>query len=322
MGKLPMDRTETTSAEAILKDELARGNRALRGVAPVISHLLETSGPALVSDAIVARLRGMLADLARQLLAVGPNPARRDVVEPLAIDALADTLAGDPALIGHLYALAMEGHLTERLQQRVSLDPVLSPLLQELIASDQPATAELAMSVLAAQSRFVQSQRRMELPIGELPSELFLRVLELFADCPAGLLAADAAQACTTLKRHFDEGAGRIGLLARLISSMRAGAVATLDLDHAGLALFASGLSALTAQPRDLAVFSCHEGQTARLAISLRAAGLPPEAIEAQFVLLGPLAMLPSGITGMPPERAQALLMADELAELPLGVMP
>ena len=321
MGKVPMDRTETTSAEAILKDELARGDRALRGVAPVISHLLESSGPALVSDGIVARLRGMLADLAKQLLDAASETPHHAAADPVSIDALADALAGEGALIGHLYALAMEGYLTERLEQRVSLDPVLSPLLQELIASDQAATADLAMSVLAAQTRFTQSQRRMELPIGELPSDIFLMALDVFDAAPTGLPTANVSRALTHLKRDYDEGAGRIGLLSRLVSSMHRGAIAALNLEHAGFALFTTGLAALTAQPRDLAVFSCHEAQTARLALGLRAAGLAPEAIEAQFMLLGALDAVPSAIGVMPPERAQAILVAGELGDTLLGAM-
>lgn len=312
MGNVPMDRTETTSVEAILKDELARGNRALRSVAPVISHMLDASGPALVSDAIVARLRGMLADLARQLLAAGSENNRRAPDNQEDIDALADALAGDSAVIGHLYALAMEGHLTERLEQRAALDPVLSPLLQELIASEQPSVAELAMNTLAAQSRFIQSQRRMELPLAELPSELFVSVLEQLETSRLAMDPPAVSRALAVLKRNYDEGAGRIGLLARLVSSMGGGAVAALRLEHAGLALFTSAIAALTRQSRDLAVFACHEGQSARLALSLRASGLDAEAVEAQFLALGSGGALSGDIAAMAPDRAQALLSSGE----------
>ncbi|MHA7818416.1 MAG: hypothetical protein ACX930_02090 [Erythrobacter sp.] len=312
MGNVSMDRTETTSVEAILKDELARGNRALRSVAPVISHMLEASGPSLVSDAIVARLRGMLADIARQLLVAGREGAGRGVVDPDDIDSLAEALAADSAIIGHLYALAMEGHLTDRLEHRASLDPVLSPLLQELIASDKPATAELAMNTLAAQSRFIQSQRRMELALAELPSELFLAVLTQFEAAKLAMDPPAISRALVALKRQYDEGAGRIGLLARLVSSMHGGAVASLQIEHAGLALFVSAIAGLTKQSRDLAVFACHEGQSARLAISLRAAGLGAEGIETQLILLGSGGGLPADMASMPPERAQALLSSGE----------
>lgn len=315
MGEVAMDRTETTRVEAILKDELARGNRALRGVAPVVAHLLESSGAMPVSDAIVARLRGMLSHLARQLLAAArPGPLREPLAEG-AVDRLADVLAGDEVVLGHLYALAMEGHLTDRLEHRVSLDPVLSPLLQELIASDDPSTAELAMSTLAAQSRFVQSQRRMELGVGELPSSVFARVLEAYEDAMQAEDPPAVTRALLVLRKDYDEGAGRQGLLARLVTAMRGGAIAALALDHAGLALFASAMAALSRQPRDLAVLACHERQAARLALSLRAAGLEAEAIERQFLLLEPVELVPHGLATMPPERARTLLAGSEVAD-------
>ena len=314
MNELSMDRIGTTSVEAILRDELARGNRALGGVAPVISHMLESSGHALVSDAIVARLRGMLGHLARQLLSAGLSMPQRDTLDDHMVDRAADTLAGDTALLNHLYAVAMEGHLTERLEQRSSVDPVLSPLLQELIASDQPAIAELAMNTLAAQSRFTQSQRRMELPLGELPAELFLNVLKRFRKTASVADAAAMSQSISVLKGKFDEGAGRLGLLTRLVSSMRGGAVAALELDHAGLALFTTGIAVLTRQPRNLAILACHERQAARLALSLRAGGLSAEAIERQFLLVEPSEMLPDGISEMPSDRARELLAMSDIS--------
>jgi len=315
MGDVAKNRTETTSVEAILRDELARGNRALSGVAPVISHMLESSGHSMVSDAIVARLRGMLMDLARQLIVAstnnGPLSLDRRGTNDI-IDHVADLLAGSNDLLGHLYALGMEGYLTERLEHRSSVDPVLSPLLQELIASDQAAVAELAMTALAAQSRFTQCQRRMELPLGELPSELFLSVVKRFKKSVDPADNDRVGQAMKVLKNQYDEGAGRLGLLARLVSSMRGGAVAALELDHAGFALFTTGIAALTRQPRDLAVLACHERQAARLALSLRAGGLNADAIERQFLLIEPREMLPHGIATMSPERARTLLGVSE----------
>lgn len=308
MGRLSMDRSQTTYVDAILRDELARGNRALRGVAPVIAHLLDSDGAAVVSDAIVARLRGMLSDLAAQLMrAAGSDHAENDK--------LAEILAGDESLIDHLYALAMEGHLTDRLEVRDAIDPVLSPLLQELIASDQPPTAELAMTALAAQSRFCQSQRRMELPIGELPPHLFAGALERFETAQLDLDRAQVEEGLSALRREYDEAAGRISLLARLVASMRGGALAALDIGHAGVALFASALASLTRQERDLALFACHERQAVRLALSLRAAGAEPALIESQLAVLGGTQALPSGIADMPQDHARELLASDSLSE-------
>lgn len=291
--------------ELVLKNELARSDQALRGVPPVLTHMLANAGHTLVSDAIVARLRGMLGALATQLLAAKADTARPQD-DTREVDRLADGLARDSVVLSFCYALAIEAHLADRLEQRSSIDPVLSQLMQELIASQDRATGELAMSALAAQSRFIQSQRRMELPLAELPAELFHAVLKRWEAHDRSDPAL--APAIKTLKAGYDEGASRVGLLARLVSSMRGGAIAALELDHAGLALFVSALSNLSRQPRELAIIACHEQQAARLALSLRAAGLEPAALERQFLLLDPSERLPGDIGSITPERAAALL--------------
>lgn len=313
MGKMATDTDNSLAdaearipaVEAALRNELVRGDRALSGVPPVLSHMLATSGKSLVSDAIVAKIRGMLGSLASQLLSAR-NPTARQPADPRDTDRLSDRLANDSVVLSYCYALAMEGQLAERLEQRTSIDPILSPLLQELIASDDAATAELAMSALAAQSRFVQSQRRMDLALAELPAELFYAVLKRWEVHDRSDPAI--APAIKRLKTSYDEGAGRVGMLARLTASMRGGALAGLDLEHAGLAMFVSALSRLSNQPRELAILACHEHQAVRLALSLRAAGLDPAAIEEQFMLLEPASRLPSDIGAIAPERASAML--------------
>ena len=159
MGEDTMDLADGAIVEAILREELARESRALGSVVPVLRHLLASDGHRLVSDAILARVRGMLSDLAAQLIAAaaGRDPALRLAADsdPQPRDALAEALAGDARLLAHCHALAAESQLAERLHQQSAIDPVLSPLLQELIASDEPVIAELAMATLAAQSRFI-----------------------------------------------------------------------------------------------------------------------------------------------------------------------
>jgi len=310
MGEETMDLAADHAVEAILRDELAREARALGSVVPVLRHLLGSEARGLVSDAILARVRGMIFDLASQVCAAseGRDPATRlsgaDLAAP---ERLAEALMADEALLAFCHALAAEGLIAERLHQHSAIDPVLSPLLQELIASEDPAIAGLAMSTLAAQSRFMQSQRRMELPLGELPPELFHAVIASTAN-PGGL---------RKVQNDYDEASSRLGLLARLVSAMRRGMVAALSLDHAGLALFASALAAHTRLPRESCVIACHEGQGARLALALRSAGLGLPAMERQFLLVEPSARMPRAIAELSPERARLMLDADDPAGYP-----
>ena len=307
MGEETMDLAADAAVEAILRDGAAREARALTAVVPVLRHLLGAEAQGLVNDALLARVRGMILDLAGQLLAAqaGRDPATRMAADdPAALDRLAGGLMADEALLAHCHALAAESLIAERLHQRHAVDPVLSPLLQELIASEDGAVAALAMAALAAQSRFVQGQRRMELPLGELPAELFhallARVQVGFGE-GAGLVR---------LQTGYDEATSRLGLIARLVAAMRRGSVAALGLDHAGTALFASALAAHTRKARSEAVLACHEGQGIRLALLLRAAGLSPTAIERQLVMIDPAARLPRSLDELSPERAAALLGA------------
>ncbi|MFN5779780.1 MAG: hypothetical protein ACK44O_09970, partial [Novosphingobium sp.] len=98
--------------------------------------------------------------------------------DPAAVDQVIATLVERAALLNHIHAQALEFQLGERLQARIALDPVLSPLLQALIASPDSTTAASAMALLAAQARYVQAQRRMQLPVGELPADLFHAILQ------------------------------------------------------------------------------------------------------------------------------------------------
>ena len=309
MVKQKMDMAGDDAVEAILRDGAARELRALSAVVPVLRHLLGAEARGLVSDALLARVRGMIVDLSAQLLAArsGHDPASRSGSEDrAAVDGLAATLFADERLLTHCHALAAESLIGERLQQRHGIDPVLTGLVQELIASQDSGVSALAMQTLAAQSRFVQSQRRMELPLGELPAELFHAVLA------CAQTATGEGAGLSRLQSGYDEAMSRLGLLARLVSAMRRGAVAALALDHAGIALFASALAAETRSARHHAVLACHEGQALRLALMLRTAGQAPAMIGRQLELVDPAASLPEILAALSPERAAALLGADE----------
>ena len=295
--------------ETVLRAELAQGDAMIGSITPILRHLLSSEDHSVFSDEIVARVRGSAGDVARQLLAeAGQGQDGEPGNEPAApaLEALTHELIAAPAFLAHLHSSALEWQLTQRLQSRLSLDPVLSPLLQALIASSDAVTAGLAMNLLAAQSRFVQNQRRMRLPLGELPGDLLhtaLLAMRALADNDEAAAAAESA-----IRERYDEGRSRLGLMARLITGMGGGAVAALAVSHAGVALFASALALASGQDRDLAILSTNDGQLARLALALRAAGLKPAGVAEQFVALHPEVTLPEGIDALGSDRAASIL--------------
>lgn len=308
--------THDPAVEAVLRHELAQGDEALAGVAPVLAHMLASPGQALVSDDIVARMRGMLGDLARQLVQAqeqiaGSRSSRLDLRN--ATDALAERLAQSSIMLSHCYALAMEGLLANRLESELGLDPVLSPLWQELIASDNEAKAELAMAALAAQARFMQAQRRMNLPLEELPADLFHEALNILGKSPQSPGPEVQFSLQAALREKFDESAGRYGLLGRLIAAMHGAATAALSVEHAGVALFVTALASQTRQPRELAILACHERQVARLALSLRAAGLKQGDVTHQFMLLHGGIALPDGFDDLTQDDAREMLASSSI---------
>lgn len=304
------------SVEELLRAELARGDRAIASARPVLRHLLSSGDQSLFSQEVVARMRGMMLDIARQLLTscaaeVVERDRARFVTERE--EELAGALRDDAALLSHLHALALEGRLAARLQARSGIEPVLSPLLQDEIAAPDTGRAALAMATLAAQARFIQQHRRMELPLGELPGELFHQALLLLrSQAGEGDPAARAAE--RRLRANFDEGASRLALIARLAAGAGQHGAQALAIDQAGLAIFATALAAASGQERELAILSLGEAQIMRLALALRAAGLRDDALQAQFLILHPQAGAPEGFETLAPDHAAAML-AGSLAE-------
>ncbi|MXO72272.1 hypothetical protein [Alteraurantiacibacter buctensis] len=305
-GQIP---TGADAVEQVMRDELAEGDGVLAAARPILAMLLNNRDQALFSDEVIARVRGMIAHVARQLLvACGEAAGDADpsnMVEQ-ANEGLTQMLLGDAAILAHSHALTQEFALAEQLQRRSGIDGVLSPLLQELAASSDADLAGGAMRAIAAQARFLQQMRRMELPLGELPGDLFHKALLLlqnhFADDDVAIAAGAA------LRAGFDEGEGRIGQLSRLVSALGPRATRALAIDHAGPALFATALGMASNQERNLVLLSFSENQLGRLALSLRAAGLGQSAVEEQFLYLHPDAVLPAGFDMLTPARAAALL--------------
>ncbi len=297
--------------ETVLRTELAQGDVVLGTVGPILGHLLANQDHSLFSDEIVARVRGMIGHIARQLLNVQAEVAGIADANAFALeksDGLVGALVTDLSFLTHCHALSLEWHLARRLEERSGIDPVLTPLLQALIASEDPATAATAMAALAAQARFMQQQRRMELSLGELPPELFHHAIVTWR---AGAESDDSVeQTEVRLRMDYDEGAGRLGLLARLISSMGNGIRAGLAIGHAGVALFLSALAASSQQERDLVAIATNESQLARLALALRVSGLSAREIEEQFLCIHPEIALPEGFEQLRRDRAESLLAA------------
>lgn len=299
--------------EEILRDELSRCDAVVSTIAPILRQLLANDDHSVFSDEIVARVRGMMRSVAMQLLdevaAASGQPEQRDH-SAAAIEALICSFVAHDEFLNHTHALALEWQLTERLQARLALDPVLSPLLQGLIASAEPDTAGLAMTLLAAQARFAQSQRRMQLPLTELPGDLLHAALLAMRHCASEdeLVQSRAASAEAAIRARFDESRSRLGLISRMVTGLGGGASAALSVTHAGAGVFLTALALASGQDRDMAVLATNDGQRTRFGLALRASGLKPASVEAQFAAIHPDASLPSGIEHLSADHAAALL--------------
>jgi hypothetical protein len=303
--------------ESALSAELAQGDRVIAAARPILRHLLANDDYALFSDEVVARIRGMISHCARQILhvvfEVGAEGDRAAFVDSNEA-ALAGALLEDTAFLVHAHTLVLEARLAERLHQRSGIDPVLSPLLQELAASADEGIAAQAMHVLAAQARFNQHQRRMEWPLSELPGDLFHKAMLVLQT--TGIVASEVLSAAQQrLRQDYDEGGRRACQITRLIMAMDRKATRALALDHAGLAIFVTALAMASQQDRELAVMALSENQFARLALSLRAAGLSQGELEKQFVFLHPDLDLPPGFEALHTDRAAHMLASSD-AEL------
>lgn len=314
MAEASSQSTSTDGVWDALRQELARGDTLIESVGPVLRHLLGNETHSLFADEVVASTRGMLADLARQLIQAVLQ-ARGEASDGRGYPEIAERLSGHfltrQEILAHLHALSIEAQLTSRLEARLGLPPALPPLLQSLLAADDPEVAATAMAFLAAQTRFYQNQRRMQLPLGELPGDVLHAVL-LSLNQLHGTELDDPdhlAQAEGHIRHSYDEGRTRLGLVSRLVSAMRGGASLALSISHAGLAIFLSALAGAAGQERDAIIMAMSEAQVTRLALTLRAAGLKPVAVVEQLELLHPDATPHSLFADIGPEQAAALLM-------------
>lgn len=309
MIEAPVRTTNPASVEENLRAEMAQGDAVAKATQPILPFLLAQSDSSLVGDEILARVRGMISQLAAQLLdaLVGRFPETDGQTRDCArLQTVSQALLEAPVLLGHLHALALEWQLIEQLQRSLAIDPVMPPLMRSAVALPEGAMRDLAMELLTAQARWHQSQRRMQLSLSELSPEQLegaLRALSSSVTADGRLAAAEAR-----VRSRYDEQASRVALGKRLLASMGSSAGTALDVSHAGASLFVTALALRSGQPRDVICLSTHGTQLARLALTLRAAGLGEDVIERQILTLHPEAMLPDGLERLSPDRAAAIL--------------
>ena len=304
-----MDKSERTAGEDLYA-AMARSDSMLAGIEPILGHLLSAPDHSLFSDEIVARVRGMLADLARQVLrtqADATGKQGRDAFADRHGEALAEHFQASNLLLSHCHALAIEWQLTDRLEAELGMDPVLSPLLQRLVADSDPMMSSSAMAALTAQARYVQGQRRMEVSLGELPGDLFHQLLGSWRKYCGETRSEAIERAEAKLRSSFDEGANRLALFERLIT--RGANRDALYLEDAGTGLFFTALANYSGQSREMAILSSHSRQTTRLGLGLRAAGLEPRRIDEVLLRLHPGAAPLAGLDQVDEDSARGILL-------------
>lgn len=297
------------SVATALRSELARGEAAASSAVPILRQLVAAGDVTLFSEEIVARVRAMLADIARQLLDALIGMQGR-AHSPAEVEVVGHALLDNTDLVSHLHALALEWQASEHLQSHLAVDPVASPLVQRLMSSPDDAMRRAAASFLGAQARWVQAQRRMALPLGELPADLLnvaLYTLRTLAGVEPAL-AERATAAEVDVRRSYLEGATRLGLAAELARGLGPQESSGLDVAAAGIPLFLTTLAARTGERREDVAVSTHRSQLGRLALILRAAGLEADHVAGQCLALHSEAIPHVGFGQLRPDEATALL--------------
>lgn len=311
MNSVPDSILDDHPVDAGLRAELARGDMALSTLTPVLTHFLSTHDRSLFSDSIIARVRGMMRSAAYRLLRVEAEEIGANDVFGYAenrADALAEDLATHAAFLSHCHALSIEWQLADRLRGRNGIDPVLSPLLQSLIASGDGDLSDAAMATLAAQARFIEQQKRMEMPLAELPEDQFAHLIGVWRRQREDVSDDLASTVESRIRQMRSENEARLSLLDRTFQGLGARSDVALSLTHAGAAIFLTALGRMAGQERDIAVVSTNDRQLVRFALSLRAAGLSPAEARAQLRCLHPDATLPAAVDQLTTQDARALL--------------
>jgi hypothetical protein len=145
--------------DAWLAAGLAQASAALDSTAPILRHLVLQEEREVFGDAVIAQVRGMIDDVARQLaVALAQAGGAAEGAEPDLADVtgFADLLCANGAFLAAVHGQALEWHLAQRLEQAHSVDMVLAPLIEAAMARQDGAAPALAMAVLVAQRAFAR----------------------------------------------------------------------------------------------------------------------------------------------------------------------
>lgn len=251
---------------------LARADRRLSAGVDALERLVVLGACRLIDDETVARVRALIGDLAAQL--AGPDHA---LVQPVA-----EMLAVNRAILAHCHALAVEWRLAMRLAARLTLDPVLPPLVQ--------AHAATMMPLIAAQTRSLEATRRMGLVLDDLPADL----LHLAHAVVRAARADWGVTGHVDAPSRPDEAHGRLALLHDAVAGLGDDRTRALRIDEAGVSLFFTALAMASATPRETVVIAAAEDDPVRLAAVLNGAGLAQADVARQLLALRPDAELPA----------------------------
>lgn len=298
--------------ESAVRDRLTQADKALKGAAPYMQFRVFGENQPFLSDEVVARVRGMLLDVANQFTAQLRGSANMTSFDEALTDTLTNSLAvrlaSVPAILEHAYAASCEWLVTMRMQARSNVDPVVSPLLQCMIADRGIATSQSAMQFLSAQTKYAQDQRRMKLPVAEMSAALLPLLYGVWRDVAEqyGVHYEEIVQAERAVEARTAGAMSRTNTISRFLTDV--GNSRAFSALEAGVALFVSAIATATKQHRDSVVMAMNEESPVRFALMLRAAGLSTNGIEEQFLAIRAETGQLSGVEMLPQDRAAHIL--------------
>ncbi|PNU06216.1 hypothetical protein [Novosphingobium guangzhouense] len=291
-------------AEAAIRRDLARSGAAAASTLPVLRYLVAAEPDNSFAEEVLARVKGILRDVAAQVLdaLIGSIDRRAHAHEEVAV--LSRAFLDDTIVLAHAHAVALEWQLTERLSTHLGLDPVVSPFVRARVAAGDALMREF----LTAQARWVDRQRRMALPLVEVPAPVLdavLAIVRALVEAEPALSNRVAAVEAEVRLRH-DEISNRLMVAERVVADDAF--EATAPVSACGVTLFLTAFAARSGQPRDGLVAAMQPGQQTRLALLLLAAGTPAALVDAQIREIHGRTGMPAVLAGIDAMRAAAIL--------------